>query len=166
MNWKCRKGVIVPNDGPMAGDREAVPMKFLSLKTYRYPKLARATFKTRMKQVHLFSNILLNFWKGHRDKTFYSNSFNRQLDSLWNSRVVASWNSESQIAVELSLAISQFYKKAYCGLNCLTLKMGIEQLSIGHWSPVGFSSQILNQPCYTWFCNCFMLNSQSTALNW
>ena len=57
------------------------------------------------------------------------------------------------------LAISQFYNKAYCGLNGRTLKMGIEQLSIGHWSPVGFSCRILNQVCYS----CFMLNSQSTA---
>ena len=57
------------------------------------------------------------------------------------------------------LSISQFNNKAYRGLNCLTLKMGIEQLAIGHWSPVGFSSRILNQPYYS----CFMLNSQSTA---
>ena len=57
------------------------------------------------------------------------------------------------------LAISQFYNQAYCGLNCFTLKMSIEQLSIGHWSTVGFSSRILNQQCYS----CFMLNSQSTS---
>lgn len=88
-----------------------------------------------------------------------SNSFNRQLDSLWNSW--AGWNLEiAKVRSLMScLAISQFYNKAYCGLNCLTLKIGIEQISIGHWSTVVFSSRILNQPCYS----CLMLNSQSTA---